>query len=155
MDTCAEFVIHDPRLGDPTLKHDIPQIIEVSIAMLQPIRDALVERGFEAGEVTAGKPWCSVFTVREGKLVVSLIFSPDPSKEKNRWEGALYLHSLPPFWRGILGMKDRPTDTKLVQRVAEALKPLLADCPHLTGVRWISLQRLCSSGGYEDDETRI
>ena len=155
MDTCAEFLISDPRLGEPTWTQGMPRkTTEVSIEMLRPVRDAMVKKGFVAGEVTGGKPWGSGCCVGEGKSRVSVFFYPVPSEEKNRWEGSIDIVPAPPLWRRLTGIRDRAAEETMIERVAEQLKPVLSDFPHLTGIRWISFQRLCSSEGYQDEEQK-
>ena len=152
MDTCAEFLVRDPRLGEPTWTQGMAQkTTKVSIEMLQPVRDAMVKKGFVADEVAGGKPWGSGCCVGEGKSRVSVFFYPVPSQERKRWEGSIHIIPAPPLWRRLTGIRDRAAEEKMVERVAEELKPILSDFPYLMGVRWISLQRLCSSKGYEDE----
>jgi hypothetical protein len=151
MNTCAEFLIDDPRLGDPTWGTGVTQkTTEVSIAMLRPIRDAMAKKGFIASEVSGGKPWGSGCSFGEGKSRVSVFFFPAPCEKKKRWEGTIHIIPAPPLWRRLTGLRDRSVEERTVERVAEEVKPMLADFQAFRGIRWISLQKLCSSKGYED-----
>jgi hypothetical protein len=151
MNTCAEFLIDEPRLGDPIWAQDMPRkTTEVSIAMLRPIRDAMAKKGFIASEITGGKPWGSGCDFGEGKSRVSVFFYPVPCEMKKRWEGSIQIIPAPPLWRRLPGLRDRSAEERMVERVAEEMKPVLADFQAFRGVRWLSLQRLCSSKRYED-----
>ena len=151
MDTCAEFLINDPRLGEPTWNQGMMQkATQVSIEILRPIREAMARRGFVAGEITGGKPWGSGCCFGEGKSRVSVFLYPVPAEEKKRWEGSIRIIPAPPLWRRLPGIRDRAAEERMVERVAEELKPVLTGFSSMSGIRWVSLPRLCSSKGYAD-----
>ena len=151
MNSCAEFLINDPRFGEPVWTKSMPRkAIEVSIAMLQPIRDAMVRRGLVVGEVTGGKPWGSGCDVDSGKSRVSVFFYPVPSLEKSRWEGSIHVISAPPLWRRLPGLRDRVAEEQAIESVAGELREVLKDFPSLTDICWMTLQQHCSSRGFRD-----
>jgi hypothetical protein len=150
-DTCAEFLLHDPRLGEPTWKQGmVRKATEVSIEILRPIRDAMARKGFIASEITGGKPWGSGCCFGEGKSRVSVFFYPVPAEEKKRWEGSIRIIPAPPVWRRLSRIRDRSAEERMVERVAAELRLVLAGFSSFRGIRWVSLQLLCSSKGYAD-----
>lgn len=149
MKTCAEFLIVDPRLGDPKAAPSPRRISDAAGVILRPLRDAMIARGFAASEVTAGKPWGSGYFVDAGKTRVSLFFFPSPCVSKNRWEGCIYIIPAPSFWQRLLLQRDRASEERLTERVAAEMKQVLEQFQSFQGVRWVSLQHLCSTKAYE------
>lgn len=153
---CAQFLIHDPRLGPPTWTADLSRnTTAVAIELLRPIREALADAGFEASGIRGGKPWGSGCSFGAGKSRVAVFLYPVPSEARNRWEGSLSVIPGPPLWRRLPGIRDRAAESQMVEKVAAELKRVLPGNESFTGIRWVSLQQLCASKEYEDETKQV
>lgn len=151
MNTASEFLVSDERLGPPVWEKGMPAHATAgSIAILSPIVDQLRADGFDVGPVRGGKPWGSGCTIGAGTSRVSLFFYPVPNRERNRWEGSIHIVPFSSLWRSFFGLRDRGAEERMVNRVADCLKDILPKYPQFSGLRWIPLQQLCASKGYQD-----
>jgi len=150
MNTAAEFLIRDSRFGEAELKRGTPQAITaVAIEIFRPLRDSLATQGFVAGPITKGKPWGCGCDLKMNESRVSVFFFPVPSEKEKRWEGSIHIIPSPPLWHRIFHLREKTSEEKLALSVAEALKPMLSQCHSFSGVRWIPLNQLYASRGYE------
>lgn len=154
--TCAQFLIHDPRLGEATWSADLPEkVTAVAMEILRPIREVMVNEGFAASDIRGGKPWGGSCCFGQGESWVSVFIYPVPSAAKQRWEGSIHVIPAPPLLRRLLGRRDRAAENRMTESVASRLKQLLPEYAGFTGIRWVSLQQLCASKEYEDETKQV
>jgi hypothetical protein len=148
---CADFLISDERFGEPVWDKEMPRrATKASVEMLQPVREALMKKGFFTKEITGVKPWGGGIKVGKWQASVSIILFPIADPDKQRWEGTMRVGSFPSLWLRLPGIRNRAKGQRSVEKVTEELKQILREIKNLTGIRWISLKECCSSKGYKE-----